>query len=59
MRQRGPEFYKTGTLNGIRTRAGYIDTADGAHVRYGVFTSGSENRLAPLMRELRKRVGVE
>lgn len=59
MRRNGPEFYKTGTLNGVRTRAGYIDTVDGTHVRYGVFTSGRTNRLAPLMRELRKRLGVE
>ena len=27
MRQKGPLFYKTGSLNGVRTRAGYITTS--------------------------------
>ncbi len=34
MRREGREFYKTGTLNGISTRAGYIKRTDGNFYRY-------------------------
>jgi D-alanyl-D-alanine carboxypeptidase/D-alanyl-D-alanine-endopeptidase (penicillin-binding protein 4) len=34
MRRQGREYYKTGTLYGISTRAGYIETANGELCRY-------------------------
>lgn len=37
MRNSGREFYKTGTLKGIQTRAGYIEDGDGERHRYVVF----------------------
>ena len=36
MRRQGREFYKTGTLYGISTRAGYIQTANGELCRYAI-----------------------
>ena len=57
LRHNGPERYKTGTLNGIRTRAGYIHTPSGEAVRYVVFTTGRGRRLDPLMDDLRDLVG--
>jgi D-alanyl-D-alanine carboxypeptidase/D-alanyl-D-alanine-endopeptidase (penicillin-binding protein 4) len=48
MRHEGRNYYKTGTLYGISTRAGYIDSADGGHYRYAVLinTRGrSTNRV--------------
>lgn len=37
MRQKGPEFYKTGTLKKVRTRAGFIKGKDGRFYRFAVF----------------------
>ncbi len=33
----GPEWYKSGTLSGISTRAGYIRSAEGTVYRYAIF----------------------
>ena len=59
LRRRGPESYKTGTLNGIHTRAGYVDTPDGSCLRYVVLTTGRKNSVRPLMRDFLHRVGVD
>ncbi|RKZ28041.1 hypothetical protein DRQ26_01915, partial [bacterium] len=48
MRQNGREFYKTGTLKGIKTRAGYIENRKGELFRFVVLinTSGkSTNKI--------------
>jgi len=36
MRHNGKEYYKTGSLHGIRTRAGYIAAPDGSWARFVV-----------------------
>lgn len=36
MMHSGREYYKTGSLNGIRTRAGYIERAEGGRYRFAV-----------------------
>ncbi len=37
MRNKGVEYYKTGTLNGIRTRVGYIKNDRDEYYRYVIF----------------------
>ena len=46
MRHEGREFYKTGTLSGIHTRAGYIENAKGQLYRFAVLinTPGKSTR---------------
>ena len=54
MRREGREFYKTGTLNGISTRAGYIKRADGTLDRYIImFNSAGKSTDALALRLLR------
>jgi len=36
MRHQGREFFKTGSLNGVKTRAGYIDDGTGGMYRFAV-----------------------
>ncbi len=36
MRREGRQWYKTGHLKGVRTRAGYIDRSEGGHYRFVV-----------------------
>lgn len=36
MRKKGRQYYKTGHLKGVRTRAGYITSGDGGHYRFVV-----------------------
>jgi D-alanyl-D-alanine carboxypeptidase/D-alanyl-D-alanine-endopeptidase (penicillin-binding protein 4) len=36
MRRQGRDFYKTGTLYGVNTRAGYITSENGGLYRYVV-----------------------
>jgi D-alanyl-D-alanine carboxypeptidase/D-alanyl-D-alanine-endopeptidase (penicillin-binding protein 4) len=56
LRQEGREYYKTGTLDGIRTRAGYLEGRDGTLYRFVVLrnTPGAttEAVMAVLMRHL-------
>lgn len=46
MRHEGKEFYKTGTLSGVNTRAGYIENTKGQLYRFVVFinTPGKSTR---------------
>lgn len=59
LRNHGPERYKTGTLDGIRTRAGYFDTPSGETLQYVVSITGRNRTLDPFMVELRKLIEDE
>ena len=52
MRHRGREYYKTGTLNGISTRAGYIESGSGGFYRYVVMMNSHGKSTRPVMRKL-------
>ena len=52
MRREGREFYKTGTLYGISTRAGYVKTADGELWRYVILLNTPGKSTDPLILRL-------
>ena len=52
MRRQGREYYKTGTLYGISTRAGYIESAKGGFYRYAVMMNSRGQTTRPVMRRL-------
>jgi len=52
LRQQGRDFYKTGTLNGINTRAGYITSHNGGRYRYVVMLNTRGKSTKPIMRQL-------
>jgi len=52
MRRQGREYYKTGTLNGINTRAGYIVSSNGGLYRYVVMINTPGKSTNPVMRRL-------
>lgn len=52
MRREGREFYKTGTLYGISTRAGYIETANGELCRYVILLNTPGKSTEPLILRL-------
>ncbi len=52
MRRRGREFYKTGNLYGINTRAGYIEGGSGGLYRYVVMMNSNGKSSRPVMRKL-------
>lgn len=56
MRREGREFYKTGTLNGVSTRAGYIERTDGELYRYVIMLNtpgkSTESLILRLLRNL-------
>jgi serine-type D-Ala-D-Ala carboxypeptidase/endopeptidase (penicillin-binding protein 4) len=54
MRQEGREFYKTGTLSGVSTRAGYIADEDGGLYRYVVMINTPGKSTKTIMHELLK-----
>jgi len=54
MRQQGREYYKTGTLYGINTRAGYIASSNGGSYRYVVMINTPGKSTKPVMRKLLK-----
>ena len=56
MRQKGREFYKTGTLYGVSTRAGFIAGQNGNDrwYRYVVIINTPGKSTKPVMRKLRK-----
>jgi len=54
MRRNGREYYKTGTLHGISTRAGYIKSAHGGLYRFVImFNSPGKSTDALILRLLR------
>jgi len=54
MRKKGREFYKTGTLYGVNTRAGYIADGNGGLYRYVVMINTPGKSTNPIMRKLLK-----
>jgi D-alanyl-D-alanine carboxypeptidase/D-alanyl-D-alanine-endopeptidase (penicillin-binding protein 4) len=54
LRQQGRDFYKTGTLHGISTRAGYIASQNGGRYRYVVMVNTQGKSTRPIMRQLLK-----
>ena len=50
----GNEFYKTGTLKGVATRAGYIKDKKGELYRYIVFLNKSEKSISSIMDIIRQ-----
>lgn len=52
LRQQGRDFYKTGNLNGINTRAGYIASQNGGKYRYVVMINTPGKSTRPIMRQL-------
>lgn len=52
MRREGSEFYKTGTLYGISTRAGYIETANGELYRYVILLNTPGKSTDPIILRL-------
>ena len=53
MRYEGGEYYKTGTLLGISTRAGYIENLEGKIFRYVVLINTPGRATDRIMKELR------
>jgi D-alanyl-D-alanine carboxypeptidase/D-alanyl-D-alanine-endopeptidase (penicillin-binding protein 4) len=54
MRKKGREFYKTGTLYGVSTRAGYIVGENGGLYRYVVMINTPGKSTKPIIRQLLK-----
>ncbi|MEJ2037947.1 MAG: D-alanyl-D-alanine carboxypeptidase [Desulfosarcinaceae bacterium] len=54
MRHAGRQWYKTGHLNGIRSRVGYLDAAGGGHYRFVVMLNTPGRTTDRIMRILEK-----
>ena len=54
MQNKDNEYYKTGTLNGINTRAGYIVSQKGELYPFVVFINTPGKSTAPVMKALKK-----
>ena len=54
MRYEGGEYYKTGTLLGISTRAGYIENSEGKLFRYVVLINTPGRSMDRVMTQLRR-----
>jgi D-alanyl-D-alanine carboxypeptidase/D-alanyl-D-alanine-endopeptidase (penicillin-binding protein 4) len=52
LQQKGRDCYKTGTLYGINTRAGYIESGTGEYYRYVVMINTRGKSTRPVMRKL-------
>jgi D-alanyl-D-alanine carboxypeptidase/D-alanyl-D-alanine-endopeptidase (penicillin-binding protein 4) len=50
------EYYKTGTLDGIRTRAGYLEGKDGRLYRFVVLSNTPQTTTEPVMAVLKKHL---
>jgi len=57
MRRQGSEQFKTGTLNGVRTRAGYIEDGNGGIYRYVVMINTPGKTADPVMEIIRGIAG--
>jgi D-alanyl-D-alanine carboxypeptidase/D-alanyl-D-alanine-endopeptidase (penicillin-binding protein 4) len=53
MRKGVAEYYKTGTLTGIQTRAGYLESGSGELYRYVVMLNSGEKSMDRIMKALR------
>jgi len=54
MRREGPQRYKTGTLNGIHTRAGYLRSKEGVDYRFVIMLNTPGKRTEPIVEILEK-----
>jgi D-alanyl-D-alanine carboxypeptidase/D-alanyl-D-alanine-endopeptidase (penicillin-binding protein 4) len=52
LRREGRESYKTGTLHGISTRAGYIGSANGGLYRYVIMLNTPGKSAVPIVQRL-------
>ena len=59
MRREGPQWYKTGTLNGIHTRAGYLCSKEGVDYRFVIMLNSAGKRTEPIMKIIKKCLLVE
>jgi serine-type D-Ala-D-Ala carboxypeptidase/endopeptidase (penicillin-binding protein 4) len=50
------EYYKTGSLHGIRTRAGYIESKDGRVYRFVVMLNTPEKSTNPVMKAIKQMI---
>ena len=56
LRQKNRDFYKTGTLQGISTRAGFIASRNGGKYRYVIMINTAGKSTRPVMRKLLKEL---
>lgn len=56
LRQKNRDFYKTGTLQGISTRAGFIASRNGGKYRYVIMINTAGKSTRPVMRQLLKEL---
>ena len=56
LRRQGRDLYKTGTLNGVRTRAGFIEGRSGKLYTYAVLVNTPGRTTAPVMAYLLKNL---
>ncbi len=56
MRREGRQFYKTGHLKGIRSRAGFLTSADGRHYRFVVIINTPGKTTQGLMKVIEKHL---
>ncbi|MBC2716692.1 MAG: D-alanyl-D-alanine carboxypeptidase [Desulfobacteraceae bacterium] len=56
MQHKNNEYYKTGTLNGVNTRAGYLVSQKGELYPFVVFINTPGKTTAPVMKELKKMI---
>ncbi len=58
LRENENEWYKTGTLSDVRSRAGYIKGKDQKKYPFVVFLNGQSKGYSKIMSELIRRVGI-
>ncbi len=58
MRKRDGEFYKTGNLNGINTRAGYLEDGKGELYRFVVLINTPGKSMESIMEKLRQSATI-
>jgi len=56
LRRQDSEFYKTGNLTGITTRAGYLANAKGELYRFVIMINTPETSIQPVMKQVRRFV---
>ena len=56
LRRQDNEFYKTGTLNGVHTRVGYLEGSDGRLYPFVVMVNTPGKSTEPVMKRLRRMV---
>jgi len=57
LRHKGRQFYKTGHLNGIRTRAGYLIDRNGKRCPFAVLVNTPGKTTRKIMQVMEKHLG--